>query len=152
MGIEIQERRSRGMFRRIRVDSLKHDIREKGLSEEEVYDRATHRRKLTPLKSGMDMKGKKTAAEGVNFTFLIHFNDLMSNLLIVKCCELYGFSAIQNKHYYYYNSDAPSMTGLASKICCSIHECCPLTAARNCRISFVLSVFPAPDSPLKQVS
>jgi len=40
------------------------------------------------------------------------------------------------------------MTGLASRICCSIHECWPLTAARNCKMSFVLSVFPAPDSPL----
>lgn len=38
---------------------------------------------------------------------------------------------------------------MASSTCCSIHECCPLMAARNCRISFVLSVFPAPDSPLQ---
>lgn len=43
----------------------------------------------------------------------------------------------------------PSMMGLASRICCSIQECCPDTAARNCRISLVLSVLPAPDSPLK---
>lgn len=42
----------------------------------------------------------------------------------------------------------PSRTGLACMICCSIQECCPLTAARNWRISLVLSVFPAPDSPL----
>lgn len=42
----------------------------------------------------------------------------------------------------------PSRMGVASSTCCSIHECCPLTAARNCRISLVLSVFPAPDSPL----
>ena len=40
------------------------------------------------------------------------------------------------------------MIGFASRICCSIHECWPLTAARNCSISFVLSVLPAPDSPL----
>ena len=39
--------------------------------------------------------------------------------------------------------------GLASRICCSIHECCPLTTARNCRINFVDSVFPAPLSPLR---
>lgn len=44
----------------------------------------------------------------------------------------------------------PSSTGFACRICCSIHECWPLTAVRNCRISFVLSVFPAPDSPLVQ--
>lgn len=42
----------------------------------------------------------------------------------------------------------PSKMGFASRICCSIQECCPLTAARNCNISLVLSVFPAPDSPL----
>lgn len=44
----------------------------------------------------------------------------------------------------------PSRMGVASSTCCSIHECCPLMAARNCRISFVLSVFPAPDSPLQR--
>lgn len=44
----------------------------------------------------------------------------------------------------------PSKIGVASSTCCSIHECCPLMAARNCRISFVLSVFPAPDSPLQR--
>ena len=38
--------------------------------------------------------------------------------------------------------------GFASRICCSIQECFPLMAARYCRISLVLSVFPAPDSPL----
>lgn len=46
----------------------------------------------------------------------------------------------------------PSMMGFASRICCSIHECCPLTAARNCRINLVLSVLPAPDSPLHKQS
>lgn len=40
-----------------------------------------------------------------------------------------------------------SKMGFASRICCSIHECLPLIAARYCRINFVLSVFPAPDSP-----
>ena len=44
------------------------------------------------------------------------------------------------------------MMGLDSIICCSIQECCPLTAARNCRISFVLSVLPAPLSPLKMLT
>lgn len=43
----------------------------------------------------------------------------------------------------------PSRMGVASRTCCSIQECCPLMAARNCRINFVLSVFPAPDSPLQ---
>lgn len=42
----------------------------------------------------------------------------------------------------------PSKMGFDSRICCSIQECWPLTAARNCSMSLVLSVFPAPDSPL----
>ena len=42
----------------------------------------------------------------------------------------------------------PSKMGLASRICCSIQECFPLMAARYCKISLVLSVLPAPDSPL----
>lgn len=42
----------------------------------------------------------------------------------------------------------PSSIGFASRTCCSIQECWPLMAARNWRISLVLSVFPAPDSPL----
>lgn len=45
---------------------------------------------------------------------------------------------------------SPSRMGFASRTCCSIQECWPLIAARNCRISFVLSVFPAPDSPLQR--
>lgn len=45
-------------------------------------------------------------------------------------------------------STLPSRMGFASSTCCSIQECWPLMAARNCRISLVLSVFPAPDSPL----
>ena len=32
-----------------------------------------------------------------SFTFLIHFNDSMSSLLIMKRFELHGFGAIQNK-------------------------------------------------------
>ena len=43
---------------------------------------------------------------------------------------------------------SPSRIGFASKICCSIQECFPLIAAKYCKMSFVLSVFPAPDSPL----
>lgn len=42
----------------------------------------------------------------------------------------------------------PSKMGFASRICCSIQECWLLTAARNCSMSLVFSVFPAPDSPL----
>lgn len=46
----------------------------------------------------------------------------------------------------------PSSMGLDCRICCSI--CCsdssPLTAAKYWRISLVLSVFPAPDSPLRK--
>lgn len=45
---------------------------------------------------------------------------------------------------------SPSRIGLASRTCCSIHECWPLTVARNCRMSLVVSVFPAPDSPLQR--
>lgn len=44
----------------------------------------------------------------------------------------------------------PSSIGFASRICCSIQECLPLMAARYCRINFVLSVLPAPLSPLKR--
>lgn len=44
----------------------------------------------------------------------------------------------------------PSRMGLASRTCCSIHECWPLTVARNCRMSLVVSVLPAPDSPLRR--
>lgn len=44
----------------------------------------------------------------------------------------------------------PSRMGLASRTCCSIHECWPLMVARNCRMSLVVSVFPAPDSPLQR--
>ena len=33
-----------------------------------------------------------------SFAFDIHFNDAMLYLLIVKRCELYGFSAMQTKY------------------------------------------------------
>ncbi len=46
----------------------------------------------------------------------------------------------------------PSRIGFASRICCSIQLCWPLTAARNCSMSLVLSVLPAPDSPLESNS
>ena len=46
---------------------------------------------------------------------------------------------------------SPSRIGLVSRICCSIQECLPLLAARYWRISLVLSVLPAPDSPLMTI-
>lgn len=58
----------------------------------------------------------------------------------------FGF---QFRYEFVLSRDSPSSIGFASKICCSIHECFPLIAARYCRINFVLSVFPAPLSPLK---
>lgn len=46
----------------------------------------------------------------------------------------------------------PSRMGLASRICCLIQEWPPaLIAVKYCNISFVLSVFPAPLSPLRIV-
>lgn len=56
-------------------------------------------------------------------------------------CALFGWCSL------------PSKIGLDSRICFSIRcsESSPLTAARYCRISLVLSVFPAPDSPLTEM-
>lgn len=84
------------------------------------------------------------------------------------CCELFWHSQMLGEHRNGkcvmgsnscdnagerdFNSKEilPSSIGLASSICCSIQECCPLTAARNWSTSLVLSVFPAPDSPLTE--
>ena len=44
----------------------------------------------------------------------------------------------------------PSRIGLDSRICCSSPDRRPLMAARYWRISLELSVFPAPDSPLRE--
>ena len=44
--------------------------------------------------------------------------------------------------------DLPSRMGFVCRILSSISECLPLMAARYCRMSLVLSVLPAPDSPL----
>ena len=44
MGIEVQARRRRGRPKRRFLDRDRHDIKEKGLSREEVYDRATWKR------------------------------------------------------------------------------------------------------------
>ena len=41
MGIEVQGRRKRGRPKRRWLDGVRGDIREKGLSGEEVYDHAT---------------------------------------------------------------------------------------------------------------
>ena len=44
MGIEVQGSRRRGRPKNRRADCVKDDLREKGLSGEEVYDRAARRR------------------------------------------------------------------------------------------------------------
>ena len=44
MGIEVQGSRRSGRPKKRRADCVKDDLREKGLSGEEVYDRATWRR------------------------------------------------------------------------------------------------------------
>ena len=44
MEMKVQGRRKRGRPKRIWLDKLKDDIKEKGLSADEVYDRATWRR------------------------------------------------------------------------------------------------------------
>lgn len=56
---------------------------------------------------------------------------------------------LRNAMILYVYRDLPSKMGFASKICCSIQECLPLIAAKYCKISFVLSVLPAPLSPLR---
>ena len=57
--MKLQGRRKRGRPKRRWLDKLKDDIKEKGLSADEVYDRATWRRTSTPHKSGNNMKEKK---------------------------------------------------------------------------------------------
>ena len=44
MEIKVQGRRKRGIPKRRWLDKVKDDIKEKGLSADEVYDRATWRR------------------------------------------------------------------------------------------------------------
>ena len=44
MEMKVQERRKRGRPKRRYLDRVMDDIKEKGLSAEEVYDRATWRR------------------------------------------------------------------------------------------------------------
>ena len=45
MEIKVQGRRKRGKPNRIWLDKVKDDMKEKGLSADEVYDRATWMRK-----------------------------------------------------------------------------------------------------------
>ena len=62
MEMEVQGRRKRGRPKRRRLDKVKDDIKEKGLSEEEVYDCATWRSissYTSPHKSGNKMNRKK---------------------------------------------------------------------------------------------
>ena len=42
--MKVQGRRKRGRPKRIWLDKVKDDIKEKGLSDDDVYDRATWRR------------------------------------------------------------------------------------------------------------
>ena len=57
--MKVQGRRKRGRPKRRWLDKVKDDIKEKGLSADDVYDRATWRRSSTPHKSGNKMKEKK---------------------------------------------------------------------------------------------
>ena len=59
---KVQGRRKIGRSKRRWLDKVKDDIREKGLSAEEVYDRATWRRMssyIDPTQSWNKMKRKK---------------------------------------------------------------------------------------------
>ena len=47
MKVGLQGRRKRGRPKRRWLDKIKDDIKEKGLSADEVYDRATWRRMLS---------------------------------------------------------------------------------------------------------
>ena len=55
--MKVQGRRKRGRPKRRWMDKVKEDIKEKGLSADDVYDRATWRH--TPHQSGNKMKDKK---------------------------------------------------------------------------------------------
>ena len=53
----VQGRRKRGRPKRRWLDKVKDDIKEKGLSADDVYDRATWRCTLTPIKMGIRRRG-----------------------------------------------------------------------------------------------
>ena len=55
--MKVQGRRKRGRPKRRWLDKVKEDIKEKGVSADEVYDRATCT--STPHKSGNKMQEKK---------------------------------------------------------------------------------------------
>ena len=59
--MKVQGRRKRGRPKRRWLDKVKDDIKEKGLSADDVYDRATWicHPTSTPHKSGNTMKEKK---------------------------------------------------------------------------------------------
>ena len=61
--MKVQGRRKRGIPKRRWLAKVKDDIKEKGLSPDDVYDRATWRRRRhrtsTPHKSGNKIKEKK---------------------------------------------------------------------------------------------
>ena len=58
--MKVQGRRRRERPRRRWLDKVKNDIKEKGLSADDVYDRATWRRTSTPPKSGNKMKERRS--------------------------------------------------------------------------------------------
>ena len=59
MVMKVQGRRKRGRPKRRWLDKVKDDIKDKGLSADEVYDCATCHRTSTPHKSGNKMNEKK---------------------------------------------------------------------------------------------
>ena len=69
MVMKVQGRRKRGRSKRRWLDKVKDDIKEKGMSADDVYDRATWRRichrTSTPHKSGNKMKEGKKIKEGL---------------------------------------------------------------------------------------
>ena len=75
MVMKVQGRRKRGRPMRRWLDKVKDDINEKGLSADEVYDRATWRRMssyIAPHKSGNNMKEKKKTSLLTATGFISH--------------------------------------------------------------------------------
>ena len=65
------------------MDKVKDDIKEKGMSADEVYDRATWRCihcTSTPHKSGNDLKEKKEIINSFNFTSTNFHSSVMSKI------------------------------------------------------------------------
>jgi len=80
---------------------------------------------------------------------IIAYMKLIPKIMYTNFKEYFKSFIIYTDSLYYSSFvHIPSRMGFASRICCSIQECFPLVAAKYCRMSFVLSVFPAPLSPL----